>query len=157
MPKLETSIDERGVARVVIDNSPKLNCLTTALMQNLVAALDSLARDDRIRVTVITGAGAKAFIGGASIDEMAVLDSAGGREFISLVHACCDTVRRMPTPTIARVDGYTLGAGLEFAAACDIRIASDRSNFAMPEVRLGIPSVVEAVLLPGLIGAENWI
>jgi enoyl-CoA hydratase/carnithine racemase len=55
-------------------------------------------------------------------------------------------------PVIARVNGYALGAGCEVAAACDLRIASSNAVFGMPEVKVGIPSVVEAALLPGLIG-----
>ena len=69
-----------------------------------------------------------------------------------LVHRCCDAFRRLPVPVIARIDGYALGAGLELAAACDLRVASERAMFGMPEVRIGIPSVVEAALLPQLIG-----
>ena len=71
---------------------------------------------------------------------------------ITAVHVCCDAFRHLPAPTIARIDGYALGAGLELAASCDFRIASDRSVFGMPEVRIGLPSVVEAALLPALIG-----
>jgi enoyl-CoA hydratase len=121
-------------------------------MMQMIEALATLSQDESLRALVVTGAGGKAFIGGANVDEMAAVDRAGAREFITLVHRTCDAVRRVPVPTIARIDGYTLGAGLEFAAACDIRLASDKSAFAMPEVRLGIPSVVEAVLLPRLIG-----
>jgi enoyl-CoA hydratase/carnithine racemase len=62
-------------------------------------------------------------------------------------------MRRLPVPVIARIDGWALGAGLELAAACDLRVASDRSHFGMPEVAIGIPSVVEAALLPRLVGA----
>src|SRR5690606_31776682 len=68
------------------------------------------------------------------------------------VHRCCDAVRRLPVPVIARIQGFTLGAGLELVAACDLRIAAASARFGMPEVRLGIPSVVEAALLPGLVG-----
>ena len=141
-----------GVARVTLEHATKANSLSKLLMQQLIAALKDLSDDASVRAVVITGAGGKAFIGGANVDEMAAVDTAGARAFITLVHETCDAVRRVPVPTLARIDGYTLGAGLEFAAACDLRIASEKSIFAMPEVRLGIPSVVEAVLLPRLIG-----
>ena len=141
-----------GVARLTIDHAAKANSLSRLLMAQMIEALGALSADDGLRALVVTGAGGKAFIGGANVDEMAAADREGARDFITLVHRTCDAVRRVPVPTIARIEGYTLGAGLEFAAACDIRIASDGSTFAMPEVRLGIPSVVEAVLLPRLIG-----
>lgn len=137
---------------MTIDHAAKANSLSRLLMQQLIGALAAVAADESARAVVVTGAGGKAFIGGANVDEMAVADTEGARDFITLVHRTCDAVRRVPVPTIARIDGFTLGAGLEFAAACDLRIASDHSVFAMPEVRLGIPSVVEAVLLPRLIG-----
>ena len=101
---------------------------------------------------VLTGAGERAFVGGADIGEIAALDRESAREFITLVHRCCDAFRRMPVPVIARIDGYALGAGLELACACDLRVASGRALFGMPEVRIGIPSVVEAALLPKMIG-----
>lgn len=141
-----------GIARVTLDHAAKANSLSRALMLQIIEALETLSADPSVRAVVVTGAGGKSFIGGANVDEMAAVDRQGAKEFITLVHRTCDAVRRVPVPTIARIDGHTLGAGLEFAAACDIRIASDRSVFAMPEVRLGIPSVVEAVLLPRLIG-----
>lgn len=141
-----------GVARLTIDHAAKANSLSRELMTQMIAALGALAADDALRALVVTGAGGKSFIGGANVDEMAAVGEQGAREFITLVHRTCDAVRRVPVPTIARIEGHTLGAGLEFAAACDIRIASEGSVFAMPEVRLGIPSVVEAVLLPRLIG-----
>ena len=143
--------DTRGVARVTLNHPEKLNSLSVALMRQLIDTLNQLRSDD-LRAVVITGAGGKAFICGANVDEMAGADATAAREFITLVHQCCDAVRRIPVPTIARIEGYTIGAGVEFAAACDMRVASNESVFSMPEVRLGIPSVVEAVLLPGLIG-----
>lgn len=141
-----------GVAHVTLEHAAKANSLSRTLMAQIIEALEALSADGSVRAVVVTGAGGRSFIGGANVDEMAALDAGGGREFITLVHRTCDAVRRVPVPTIARIDGHTLGAGLEFAAACDLRIASDTSVFAMPEVRLGIPSVVEAVLLPRLIG-----
>jgi len=103
-------------------------------------------------VLVLSGAGDKAFIGGASIPEMAALDQKTAPEFITLVHRTCDCLRRLPVPVIARIDGYALGAGLEVAVSCDLRVASTRARFGMPEVKVGIPSVIEAALMPQLIG-----
>jgi enoyl-CoA hydratase/carnithine racemase len=83
---------------------------------------------------------------------MAALDPASAREFITLVHRTCDCLRKLPVPVIAAIDGYALGAGLEVAASCDLRVATTRAKFGMPEVKVGIPSVVEAALIPRLIG-----
>ena len=101
---------------------------------------------------MLSGAGEKAFIGGANIPEMAALDRTSAEDYIRLVHRTCDCLRQLPVPVIARIDGYALGAGLEVAVSCDLRVASTRAKFGMPEVKVGIPSVVEAALIPGLIG-----
>ncbi len=141
-----------GLARLTIDNASKLNSLNRALMAEIIEAADGLSADPQLRLVVLTGAGERAFVGGADIGEIAALDRESARDFITLVHRCCDAFRRLPVPVIARIDGYALGAGLELAAACDLRVASGRALFGMPEVRIGIPSVVEAALLPKLIG-----
>lgn len=140
------------VARVTIDRAAKLNALNRTLMAEIIEAMTGLAADPDLRLAVVTGAGGRAFVGGADIDELAALDADSARNFITAVHVCCDAFHHLPVPAIARIDGYALGAGLELAAACDFRLASDRSMFGMPEVRIGIPSVVEAALLPQLIG-----
>jgi enoyl-CoA hydratase len=140
------------VARVTIDRAAKLNALDRTLIAEIIEAITGLAFDPELRLAVITGAGGRAFIGGADIDELAALDADSARGFITAVHVCCDAFRHLPVPVIARIDGYALGAGLELAASCDFRVASDRSMFGMPEVRIGIPSVVEAALLPKLVG-----
>jgi enoyl-CoA hydratase len=141
------------VAHVAVDHDAKLNTLNPDLMRDFAATFAALRSDGDLRAVVLTGAGPRAFIGGADISVMAAVDSeAQGEAFIRLVHGCCRAVRDCPVPVIARVNGWCLGAGLEIAAACDLRIAADIAKFGMPEVRVGIPSVVEAALLPGLIG-----
>jgi enoyl-CoA hydratase len=141
-----------AIARVTIENSAKLNTINSHLMLTFVTELEALAKRDDLRAVVLTGAGDKAFIGGADIFEMVSLDAERAEGFITLVHRTCDVLRELPVPVIARVNGYALGAGLEVAAACDLRIASSNAVFGMPEVKVGIPSVIEAALLPGLIG-----
>jgi len=140
------------LARLTIDNASKLNSLNRALMVEIIEAANGLAADPRLRLVVLTGAGERAFVGGADIGEIAMLDRERAHAFITLVHRCCDAFRRLPVPVIAQIDGYALGAGLELACACDLRVASGRALFGMPEVRIGIPSVVEAALLPKFIG-----
>ncbi len=149
---VEVRRDVRGVAVLTINNPTKLNTLNTPVMTDLIAAAEELAKDRDLRVVVLRGAGDRSFIGGADIREMAGLDAASARSFITMVHRSCDVFRRMPVPVIARIEGWTLGAGLEVASACDMRVAATGARFGMPEVRVGLPSVVEAALLPGLIG-----
>ena len=145
--------DERGcVARIVVDYQARLNILNSELIRQLTAAVKSLADSEQLRLLILTGAGDRAFIGGADINEMAALDKSSARGFISRLHEACAALREAPVPVIARINGYCLGAGLEIAASCDLRVAADHSTFGMPEVKVGIPSVIEAVLLPRLIG-----
>ena len=147
------------VARVTIDNPKKLNILGRAALGALVDAMRAVERNARVRAVVVTGTGEKAFIGGAQIEELAALDPVTAREFITLVHDACAAMRDCPLPVLARINGYCIGAGLELAAACDLRIAAANASFSMPEVRLAIPSVVEAALLPRLIGTgrARWL
>jgi len=154
--KVDISWDRRPagvVVHVVFDNARRLNVLNPPALLDLTEAFQSLAREDDIRVVVFSGAGGKAFIGGADINHMVTMRSSeDGRAFITLIHKLCQSIRDCPVPVICRAEGYTLGAGLEVAAACDMRIAADNAFFGMPEVKVGIPSVVEAALLPRLIG-----
>jgi enoyl-CoA hydratase/carnithine racemase len=141
------------LARLTIDNRAKLNTLNRALMGEIVAAMEKLAADPELRLAIVAGAGGRAFVGGADLGELAALDAETARDLIALVHRMCDAFRRLPVPVIARIEGYALGAGLELACACDLRVANEGSRFGMPEVGIGIPSVVEAALLPGIVGA----
>lgn len=153
--KVDVTLETRGggkVARIAIDNEGKLNALSSPLMEAFVAAVEKCGAETDMRAIVVTGAGARAFVGGADISEMAGLDSAKARAFITRVHGCCAVVRRCPVPVIARVNGHCYGAGMELAAACDMRVSSTSARYGMPEVKLGIPSVVEAAVLPQLVG-----
>jgi enoyl-CoA hydratase/carnithine racemase len=153
--RVDLRIEQRGdstVGYLTVDNRAKLNTLDRALMREFIAALETLAPRADLRALVLTGAGDKAFIGGASIPEMAALNRDTARDFITLVHRTCNCLRRLPVPVIARIDGYALGAGLEVAVSCDLRVATTRAKFGMPETKVGIPSVVEAALIPQLIG-----
>ena len=151
---VEMSEREEGgtVARVLINNPRKLNTLNSTLMGDFVRVFEELAGEKDMRAVVLTGVGEKAFIGGADIHEMAALNPHTAREFITHLHRCCNAVRELPVPVIARIQGYALGAGLELAASCDLRIAAESAQLGMPEVKLGIPSVIEAALLPSLVG-----
>ncbi len=145
--------DEGGrVAFLSVDNAAKLNVLDAALSRELGDKVGALAGDDELRALVLTGVGERAFIGGADIGEMAALEPHSARAFITALHEACLALRALPVPVIARIQGYCLGGGLEVAVACDLRLAAESARFGMPEVRLGIPSVIEAALLPTLVG-----
>lgn len=155
-PHIDIQIDALPhgfVARMTIDNARRLNALNAALMDEFVEVLGRLAGDQKLRAVILTGAGAKSFIVGADISEMAAItNAASAKAFITRLHRCCEAIRAFPVPVIARIQGYCFGAGLEIAAACDLRIASETASFGMQEVKLGIPSVIEAALLPTLVG-----
>src|ERR1700677_2531222 len=124
-----------------------------ALMDAFVATMTQLSAEDDLRAVVLSGAGPKAFIVGADINEMAAIKNAEqATAFITRLHRCCNAIRDLPVPVIARIQGHCFGGGLEMAAACDVRIASKAATFGMQEVKLGIPSVIEAALLPTLVG-----
>jgi enoyl-CoA hydratase len=144
--------DRGHVAYVTVNNPEHRNRLGKRGKDEVVAAFTDLARDDELRVAVLTGAGDKSFISGSDLAEMKDLDPAGQIEVSTKTHFMCDAVRRLPVPVIARVNGYCLGSGMELAASCDMRVASDAARFGMPEVKFGIPSGMEACLLPGLVG-----
>jgi len=152
---VQVAIEERyagAIALVTVDNARKLNCLSTPLIVELAATLARLGADKSLRAVVLTGAGDRAFIGGADLNELGGLCADSARLFITRLHVACAAIRDCPVPVIGRINGFCLGAGLEVAASCDFRAAADTAQFGMPEVVMGLPSVIEAALLPGLIG-----
>lgn len=144
--------DARGVATLTITGSGPLNIINAAIIAESTRAIEALAGDDAVRVLVLRGASDRSFIGGVDVKEMAALTPESAEDFISQLRALCDAVRHFPVPVIARLPGWCLGGGLELAMACDLRIAATDARLGMPEVKVGIPSVIHAALMPRLIG-----
>jgi enoyl-CoA hydratase len=151
--------DPRGVVKLTICNAGTLNILGSAVINGVREGLEVLATERHIRALVIAGQSERSMIGGADIKEMAGFDQLSAEKFISGFAHLCEAVRAFPGPVIARMPGWCLGGGLEFAAACDVRIAAHDAKFGMPEVKVGIPSVIHAALLPRLIGwgRARWL
>src|SRR6185503_13995047 len=148
---------EGPVARIFLDRPEKANALSSAMLAALTGALQNLDQQG-LRVAVIAGRG-RNFCGGADAGELKALVPSTAGAFVEKIHQVCKAIRALPVPVVARLHGAVIGAGLEIAAACDLRVAADGTKFSMPEVKLGIPSVVEAALLPRLMGSGRaaWL
>jgi enoyl-CoA hydratase len=148
-----------GVVTIEVINSKSLNIIGSGAIDELTEAFRALGQDDDVRVVVLRGAGESAFIGGADINEMVTLDPSSGEAFIRRLAGFCEAIRECPVPVIARLAGWCLGGGLEVAMCCDLRIAESGAKFGMPEIAVGIPSVIHAALMPALIGASHaaWL
>jgi enoyl-CoA hydratase len=130
---------------------PPLNLLEPRLIRALRATFEALARDPSVRVAVLTGAG-RVFTAGMDVHVLRDLDPPRAKRLITALHRAIEAVHHAPFPVIAALRGPCLGAGLELALACDLRVATEDARLGLPEVRLGVPSVVEAALLPLLVG-----
>ncbi|MEM7423636.1 MAG: enoyl-CoA hydratase-related protein [Pseudomonadota bacterium] len=139
------------IANLVIDHPRRRNAMGPAVIASLTKAALSLGQRGDIRAVTLRGSDGM-FSAGANVKIMAGLDGASAHAFITSLHHAIDAVRRLPVPVIAVIEGRCYGAAMELAAACDMRIASSDAVMGMPEVRVGIPSVIEACLLPRLIG-----
>ena len=152
--------DDAPVAHVILNRVAKRNALSGGFAAEIrQAALDLAGRDD-VRAVVVESASDRAFIGGADVNDLCAVETpAEGERLIRNLQQMIAAYRDLPMPVIAAIDGPCIGAGMEFVAACDIRIASTRAVFGMPETKLGIPSVIEAALLPRLLGwgRTSWM
>ena len=146
---------EGPVARIFLNRPEKANALSSEMLLALRNAILGIAE---VKVVVLAGRG-NAFCGGADVGELKSLNASNAGGFVEKIHQVCRAIRELPAPVVARLHGAVIGAGLEIAAACDLRVAAEGTKFAMPEVRLGIPSVVEAALLPRLMGSGRaaWL
>ena len=146
-----TRVERReGLAWVILDRPP-LNLIVPEVVAGLRAAFTELARDPTVRAAVVTGAG-RAMTAGMQLQFLLELPASHARAFITSLHEAIEAVHDAPFPTIAMVNGPCLGAGFELAMACDMRTAAAGAPLGLPEVRVGLPSVIEAALLPALIG-----
>jgi enoyl-CoA hydratase len=138
--------------RLVLDRPAKLNAISHALRADLVAAIDEAARDDRVRVVVLQGAG-RAFCSGYDLSEAVPADAWSWRELLAEDVAATLAVWRCPKPVIAQVHGYALAGGLELAMACDLIVAAADAQLGEPEIRFGSAPVT--LLMPFLIGQKK--
>ena len=139
-----------GVARIFLNRPEKVNALTSDLLLKLKEKIQLLTAQP-LHLAVLAGRG-KAFCGGADVNELKALTADNAGAFVEKIHLVCRAIRALPVPVVAALHGAVIGGGLEIAAACDLRVAAEGTRFAMPEVKLAIPSVVEAALLPRLMG-----
>jgi enoyl-CoA hydratase len=143
---------EDDVAVLIIDRQEKLNALDRQVVEEIGQALLELESEGP-RAIIVTGAGERAFIAGADIRAMSIMEPLEAKRFSEIGHAAMALLDRSPIPTIAAVNGYALGGGCEVAIACDIRIAAENATFGFPEVGLGIlPGMGGTQRLPRLIG-----
>jgi enoyl-CoA hydratase len=145
--------DDKGVALVTVNRPDKLNALSGAVVVELQQAIDRIAGDNAIRAAILTGAGEKAFVAGADINELAVLSPVQARERAIRAQRTLRLLETCGKPSVAAVNGYALGGGLELAMGCTVRFASENARLGQPEVKLGIiPGYGGTQRLPRLVG-----
>ena len=136
-----------GVRTITVNRPEKLNALNSEVLSQLDAAVSAAGVDPRVRCVIVTGAGEKAFIAGADIAELATLTPLEGREHARRGQAVIDRIEKLPVPTIAAINGFAYGGGLELAMGCTLRVASENAKMGLPETSLGI--------IPGYGGTQR--
>jgi len=135
-----------GIALLKVNRPQAMNALNQEVLLELLAAFQSLEKDENVRVIILTGEG-KAFVAGADIKEMVSLTAHEARRFSKIGHSVMETMGSIGKPIIAAVNGFALGGGMELALACDFICASDDAKFGQPEINLG--------LIPGFGGTQR--
>jgi enoyl-CoA hydratase len=147
-------VDERESILTITISRPKvLNALNAAVLAELSDAFAAVEANEAVRVVIVTGAGDKAFVAGADINELAVLSPVSGRERVRVCQALFDRIERLGKPVIAAINGFALGGGCELAMACTLRIAAETARLGQPEINLGLmPGYAGTQRLPRLVG-----
>jgi enoyl-CoA hydratase len=141
-------LERDGPVATVTFNRPQVrNALNAETFAALRQTMLELQADDRVRVVILTGAGGKAFVAGADINELAVQTPTSARAFALAGQHVFDIVEGLGKPVIAAINGYALGGGCELAMACTIRLAADTATIGQPEINLGI--------IPGYAGTQR--
>lgn len=138
---------QETVATVVVNRPAVLNALQSQTIDELDRAFDALGLDPSVRAVIITGAGEKAFVAGADINELAALTPAQGQQFAARGQQVFERIERLGKPVIAAINGFALGGGCELALACTFRVMADSARIGLPEVSLG--------LIPGYGGTQR--
>ncbi|WP_096389287.1 3-hydroxyacyl-CoA dehydrogenase/enoyl-CoA hydratase family protein [Halopenitus persicus] len=152
---LDVQVTEEGVGRITLDRPHRMNTVTEELLAEFGAAIDALAADESARAVLITGAGDRAFSAGADVQSIA----AGGADPVAITELSktgqetFGKLEAIDMPVVAGIDGYCLGGGMELAAAADVRIAAEGSEFGQTEHNLGImPGWGGTQRLPRIVG-----
>lgn len=144
---------KNSIAYVTVNRPKVLNALNMATMDELRAAFHDIKNDAGVRVVILTGAGEKAFIAGADINELAAHDAVSGKEYTHRGQSVLNLIENLGKPVICCINGFALGGGCEIAMACTMRLASDNAKIGQPEVKLGIiPGYGGTQRLPRLVG-----
>jgi enoyl-CoA hydratase len=146
--------EKRSRLAILTFNRPDaLNALNSEVNLKLIELLGVAEADDEIHVVILKGSGDKAFVAGADIKEMMSMNAMEAREHALRAKRVTDRIWNLKKPVIAAIQGFCLGGGLEYALACDLRIAADNARFGLPEINLGIlPGGAGTQRLPRLIG-----
>nr|MBC8443490.1 enoyl-CoA hydratase/isomerase family protein [Deltaproteobacteria bacterium] len=141
------------LATLVINRPEKMNAVNNATADEIDGALDEVSKNSDVRVLILTGSGEKAFVAGADIHELAKRDTILGRSETRRRQEIYTRIEQLEIPSIAAINGWALGTGLELAMACTIRLASKRAKLGQPEDKLGIiPGAGGTQRLPKLVG-----
>ena len=147
-------LEKEGELAILTVNRPKMrNALNDETVEEIAQAVQEVEADEGLRALIVTGAGEKAFVAGADINELKVRDTVLGRTVTKRRQQVLTMIEELPFPSIAAINGWAMGAGLELAMACSMRIAADSVRMGQPEVKLGItPGAGGTQRLPRLVG-----